>query len=116
MRHAVELVEPGGREALRDVLLLAPEEVHGEPPALDDRRVALGLVRDANEDQRRIERDRGESAGREPGGAAIRVAGADHRDAAREVAENLTKVVWRNHQFLVADRAGECKAVSSVAW
>src|SRR5438105_4479464 len=36
MWHAVELVEPRRREALRDLLLLASQEVHGEAAALDD--------------------------------------------------------------------------------
>src|ERR1051325_4326486 len=102
VRHAVELVEPRGREAPRDVLLLAAEEVHREAAALDDGRVALGLVRHAHENQRGIERDGRERARGQPRGPAVRVRRGDDGDAAGEVTENLTKVVWRDHDILVA--------------
>src|SRR5258708_1116512 len=64
VRHAVELVEPRRGEALRDRLLLEVEDVDREAAALEERGVALRFVGHADQDQRRVERDRAERAGR----------------------------------------------------
>src|SRR5262249_43013814 len=55
VRHAVELVHAGGREASRHVLVHVTQKVDGEACAVTQRRITLRLVVDAYEDLWRIE-------------------------------------------------------------
>ena len=115
--HPLELVEDlRRREAAGDGFLVRAEDVDGEAAVVAQGREALRLVIHADQDERRLQRDGGEGAAGEAGRTLVRIRGGHHRDARTEVTENLTKVVRAYHQILVADRARECKAVSSVAW
>src|SRR5262249_50257008 len=85
--YAVELVPAGHREPPGQGLLLAPEDVDGEPPSRPEIGVGRGGVVDANEDERRIQGDGRERAGGQARRAAVPIAGRHDRDAGREAAQ-----------------------------
>src|SRR5262249_34966052 len=98
-----------GGEATGDRLVLAVQEVDAEAAGLAKRRIALALMVDADQHERRIERDRREGAGGETCGAEVGVAGRHDRDAGREVSEATTKIVGGNHRSYIASGSDECK-------
>ena len=108
-RYPVELVEPGRGEPPRHHLLVAAQDVDGEPPALEERGIALRLVVHADQHEGWIEGHRAERARRETGGTPVAVAGRDDGDASGEVAERAPERVRGNHHPCVAGRSPKCK-------
>ena len=88
---------------------MGAEDVHDETVVVLQDRIALGFVVHADEDQRRIERERCERAHGEAGRAPVAVGGRDDRDAAREVAEETTKIVGFDHRPFLAGHSWQCK-------
>ena len=77
------------------------QDVDGEVPGLGERRVAVGVVSDADQDERRIEGHGGEGARREAGGPPFGVRGGDDGHARAEVAQDAPEIVGRNHSPFV---------------
>src|SRR5262245_40110642 len=112
---ALELVlDARGGEAARQLLLVGVQDVDGEVPRVAEGGEALGLVVHTDQDERRIEGDRGERARRQAGGPALGVERGHHGDARGEMAENVSKFVWRNHRSYVAGEARECNRLPSL--
>src|SRR5258705_3522171 len=102
-RHALERVLDLGRgEPARDAFLVMTEYVDREPLARDQGRIALRLVVDADEDERRLERDRREGARGETGRPAVAVAHGDDRHARGEMAQRMAEFVRGDHSLFVA--------------
>src|SRR5262245_43111389 len=90
------------------MFLVGVQDVDRKSPGTAERAVALRLVVDADQDQRRVEGDRRERAGRQADRTLIGVERGDHGDACSEMAENLSKFVGRDHRSYVAGDAPEC--------
>src|SRR5712692_1531694 len=84
------------------------EDVDGEAAALAQGRIALALVIDADEHQRRLERHRGEGAGREARRSVVGIAGGHQRHPGREVTEDKAKFVRADHCSYIARAPDEC--------
>src|SRR5206468_11062300 len=97
-------------EAARDVFVPVAEEVDGEVSAVAQRRITLRLVVHADQDLRRIERDRAERAHGEPGRTAVGVTRGDERAPRGEVTENATKLFGGDHSTYVSGRVGKNQA------
>src|SRR5712691_2209869 len=85
------------------------EDVDSEASALAQGRIALALVIDADEHQRRLERHRGEGAGREARRPVVGVAGGHDGHPGGEVTEDTAKFVRIDHRSYIARASGECK-------
>jgi len=91
--------QPAPGEAGRQVLLLRGEHVDRERAVLPDRRQGQAGQVEADQDERRVERQRGDRVG---GGAHRRTVGVDrgdHRDAGREVAHGRAELGGRDVLF-----------------
>src|SRR6185503_7903217 len=100
VRDALELFDTGearGGEAAGQGLLVRGEHIDREPAARPERGVALRLVGDADQDERRVERDRAHRAGGETGRPLLIVPGGDDGDAGGEVAERASELVGTKH-------------------
>src|ERR1700730_8620425 len=69
-------------------LMMSGQDIDGEVLGSGQRGVAVGVVGDADEDERRIERYGGEGTGGEAGGPALGVHRGDDGHARAEVAED----------------------------
>src|SRR6202022_2544682 len=78
------------------------EYVHRELPRRLDGRVALRLLRHADQHERRGARHRGERAGGEPGGASVGVPGGDDGHPGGEMTHRTAEVVGPEHLTVVA--------------
>src|SRR2546428_6218405 len=90
--HAAEPVRLRAGEPSRQRLLVGGEDVEDEMRPTLERRVHVVHFLDRYEDERRIERHRGDRAGRHADGLALRRPAGHHRDARGETAEQLAKL------------------------
>src|SRR5262249_50532823 len=92
------------REPSGDRLVIGSQEVDRESAVRVEMGIALRGVRDADEHQRRIQRDRSDRAGGEAGGPPVGVQRGDDGHAAGEVTEHTTEIVRTQHSPFVAVR------------
>src|SRR6266542_1023854 len=90
-----------GGEARRHGLVMPGQDIDGEMTGFGQGRVAVGVVGNADQNERWTEGHGGEGAGREAGGPALAVRGGDDGHARAEVAEDPPEIVGRNHSPFV---------------
>src|SRR6266851_7551015 len=90
--HAAEPVRLRARKPPRQRLLVGGEDVEHEVRSTLERRVHVVRLVDRYEDERRIERHRGDRARRHADGLALRCPAGHHRDAGGETAEQLAEL------------------------
>ncbi|EEF22487.1 conserved hypothetical protein, partial [Ricinus communis] len=84
----IPLVRQGARELIGDLLLIAGEDVDGEALGFEHRGQALGLAVDAEQDQRRIERNGIERAHGHTDELFAVAPRGHHRNAGREFSQH----------------------------
>src|SRR5208282_861341 len=98
--NAIELLAAAHGELAREVLLVRCQDVDGERPGLVKACVAFGLLVDANQEQRRHQRDRGKCVR----GESMHLAGLskrrDDRNAGREMTHHTAQFIFLNRHRL----------------
>src|SRR3989454_8378064 len=90
--HAAEPVRLRAGKPSRQRLLVGGEDIEDEMGSTLERRVHVVHFFDRYEDERRIERHRGDRARRHADGLALRCPAGQHRDARGEAAEQLAEL------------------------
>ena len=89
--HAVPFVFALGGETLGKMLVVVAQDVDGEMIGGVEIAEAVGLAVEAEQHQRRVERDRAEGTGGEPAGPAVGSGGGDDSDAGGETAQRVAE-------------------------
>src|SRR5882757_855724 len=90
-RGGGELVGSPARECQGDPVMMIGEDVYAEPLRAVERGEAFGRTGQADEDLRRLRRDRGEGGRREPSRGALAVHRRDYRHAAGERGQRVAE-------------------------
>src|SRR5579883_3374536 len=100
-------------EELRQVALLLREQIDGEEARAHESLVAIGIFAQAEEDQRRLQREAAKGAGGKAPGLALLIARSNDRDSAGEPGHRPLKILRTNHMLETSTGPGSAEGACS---